>query len=270
MAGLLNRPSAGPGRTTPDLEFAVEDATGVRTAATVGATRVELCAALCATGGLTPSIGMVEKACGAGLPVHVLVRPRPGGFVYAVEELEVIERDIVAVLRAGASGVVVGALAPDGGPDVDALIRLIAVVRAEKPGAEVTFHRAFDAALSGGTDPADALRRLSLAGVDRVLTSGGGVDCGEGLGMLARLVELGREHAPRVQIMAGGGVTVDVVPRLVEAGVHAVHSSGRRRPATPNQRPANPVPTDPPDTMDPELAADIAAALRARAMAHGA
>lgn len=267
MAGLLSGAAAGDLRPVPDLEFAVEDVAGVRVSASVGATRVELCAALVATGGITPDMRMVHMACEAGLPVHVLVRPRPGGFAYTSEELRIIERDVVAVLRAGAAGVVVGALTPDGEPDAVALTRMVAVARAQKPAAQLTFHRAFDAALAAGANPADALGRLEEAGVDRVLTSGGGTDCTQGAGMLARLVELGRGYAPGVQIMAGGGVTADIVPRLVTAGVHAVHSSARRRPAGPPATGAG-VPSE---AMDPELAAGIAAALRTadRITEHG-
>jgi len=267
MAGLLSGTAAGELRLVPDLEFAVEDGAGMRISAAVGATRVELCAALFATGGITPDMRMVHLACETGLPVHVLVRPRPGGFAYTPEELRIIEHDVVAVLRAGAAGVVVGALAPDGEPDAVALSRIVAVARAEKPAAELTFHRAFDAALAAGAIPADALGRLEDAGVNRVLTSGGGTDCTQGIGMLARLVELGRDHAPGVQIMAGGGVTADIVPRLVTAGVHAVHSSARRRPACPPAAGAG----VPPEAMDPELAAGIAVALRTadRIAEHG-
>ncbi|GAB4100748.1 copper homeostasis protein CutC [Sinomonas halotolerans] len=257
MAGVLRGGSA-----LPDLEFAVEDAAGVRLAASVGATRVELCAALAETGGVTPSGGAIRAACGQGLPVHVLVRPRPGGFVYTREELDVIGRDAVGAVRAGAAGVVVGALAADGGPDAEALSRLVAVVRAEAPGAEVTFHRAFDAALAGGADPADALARLARAGADRVLTSGGAPDCGQGLGMLGRLVELGREHAPGLQIMAGGGVTAELVPGLLAAGVHAVHASARRRAGSPGGGTGAGSGAEGRAPMDPELAAAIAAAAR--------
>lgn len=258
MAGLLSGGAAGELLRVPDLEFAVEDVTGMRISAAVGATRVELCAALLATGGITPDMRMVHMACEVGLPVHVLVRPRPGGFTYTPDELRIIEHDVVAVLRAGAAGVVVGALAPDGEPDAVALSRIVAAARAQKPAAQLTFHRAFDAALAAGANPAVALGRLEDAGMDRVLTSGGGTDCTEGIGMLTRLVELGRDHAPGVQIMAGGGVTADIVPQLVTAGVHAVHSSARRRPAYPPATGAGALP----EAMDPEIAAGIAAALR--------
>lgn len=207
----------------------MENADGVRLAAAVGAARVELCAALAETDGVTPGAGAVEQACAAGLPVHVLVRPRPGGFDYTADELAVIELDVSASLRAGAAGVVVGVLAADGGPDEAATRRIVAAARRSNPAAEVTFHRAFDAALAAGADPAEALSRLGRAGVHRVLTSGGAPDCVAGLPMLRRLVALTRQHAPSLQIMAGGGVTAELVPSLVAAGVHAIHTSARDR-----------------------------------------
>jgi copper homeostasis protein len=237
----------------PQLELAVEDAEGVRLAASIGAARVELCAALAETDGITPSIGTIEQACRIGVPVHVLVRPRPGNFTYTDEELEVLERDVEAALDAGAAGVVVGVLAADGGPDVPALRHLSEVARRRHPAAEVTFHRAFDAALAKGTDPAEALARLERAGVNRVLTSGGSPDCAAGLPILERLVELGRDHAPSVQIMAGGGVRLELMPQLVHSGVHAVHTSARGLDPSTGFRAR---------VADPLLAAGMAAALR--------
>ena len=257
MAGTLSSGRIPVARAVPHLELAVENADGVRLAAGVGAARVELCSALAQTEGITPSIGTIEQACGVGLPVHVLVRPRPGDFTYSPDELEVIERDVAAALRAGAAGVVVGVLSPDGDPDVPAIRRIVATARTVRPGAEVTFHRAFDAALAAGADPASALSRLEQAGVDRVLTSGGSPDCAAGLGMLGRLVQEGRRNAPSVQIMAGGGVTLALVPLLLEAGVHAVHTSARPR----HGRSAAGL--DRADAADPNLAARLAAAVSA-------
>ncbi|NUP59447.1 MAG: hypothetical protein HOQ06_08210 [Pseudarthrobacter sp.] len=261
MAGTLNA-SRLPTSSAPQLELAVENSDGVRLAAAVGASRVELCAALSETEGITPGIGAVEQACGLGFPVHVLVRPRPGNFTYSDEELDVIERDAAAAVRAGAAGVVVGVLATDGGPDVAAARRIARAARSVRPDAEVTFHRAFDAALASGVDPAAALSRLEQAGVDRVLTSGGSPDCTAGLQMLRRLVDEGRRHAPTVQIMAGGGVTLGLVPSLLEAGVHAVHTSARVRHAgvSGGERA---------DAPDPGLAARMAAAIAAAPLTTG-
>lgn len=256
MAGavILEPDNSRTARRVPLLELAVQTTEGVRVAAAAGAARVELCSALTETDGITPGIGLVAQASAVGLAVHVLIRPRPGDFVYTPEDLDVMEREVVAALGAGASGVVIGMLAADGGPDVAAARHLSTVARESNPVAEVTFHRAFDAALSGGMDPAGALARLQNAGVDRVLTSGGATDCASGLPMLATLVALGRAEAPSVQIMAGGGVTLGVVPGLLDAGVHAVHTSARlsRGP-------------DGSDAADPILAAAFAAALQAGA-----
>lgn len=237
----------------PQLELAVETAEGVRLAASVGAARVELCAALSETDGITPSIATIEQACRVGLPVHVLVRPRPGNFTYSAEELQVLDRDVEAALGAGASGVVVGVLTTEGGPDVATLLRVSELARRHGPFAEVTFHRAFDAALAAGVDPAGALAGLERAGVTRVLTSGGSPDCTAGLPMLARLVELGRDHAPSLQIMAGGGVRLELMSALVHSGVHAVHTSARNHNHSTGIRAS---------TADPSLASGMAAALR--------
>lgn len=258
MAGTVSSGHLPLARSLPQLELAVENTDGVRLAISVGAARVELCAALAETDGITPSIGTIGQACGRGLPVHVLVRPRPGNFVYAPDELDVIERDVAAALRAGAAGVVVGILGSDGGPDVPAMQRIVAAARAVRPDAEVTFHRAFDAALAAGLDPAKALSRLQQAGVDRVLTSGGGADCAAGLEMLGRIVQERRRSAPSVQIMAGGGVTLALVPSLLDAGVHAVHTSARPRHGKAGDSGVRP------GAPDPALAARMAAAVAAK------
>ncbi|MCP2266287.1 copper homeostasis protein [Promicromonospora thailandica] len=198
-------------------------------AADVGARRVELCTALGATGGITPSAALVEAVVAAAavvpasdaaplLEVHVLVRPRPGGFVYSAAETDLMLRDVTLAVDAGADGVVVGALTPSGAVDVPRLRDLVDAAE----GAEVTFHRAIDVV----PDPVAALDVLAGAGVARVLTSGGAARAGEALERLAALVE--RSAGVGIEIMAGGGVTAADIPALVAAGVDAVHLSARR------------------------------------------
>src|SRR5690606_18133945 len=113
---LTTRPAdAGPEARMGDrrgmvqLEIAVQDPAGAYAAREAGADRVELCSAL-GVGGLTPSVAMVEAVVAVGLPVHVLVRPRAGGFRYSATEVSLMVRDIEAIVDAGAAGVVVGAL----------------------------------------------------------------------------------------------------------------------------------------------------------------
>ncbi|WP_146901827.1 copper homeostasis protein CutC [Cellulomonas aerilata] len=202
-----------------DVEIAVQDLAGVRIARDAGADRVELCIGL-VTGGLTPPIGLVEAAVETGLPVHPLIRTRPGGFVVDDVELDVQVRDVRAVARAGAAGVVVGALTAAGEVDDDAVRRLVDAAG----GLPVTYHRALDVV----TDRRRALDRLAALGVTRVLTSGGAARAGDGTGEIAALVRHAAGLGGGVQLMAGGGVRVADIPALVAAGVHAVHLSARR------------------------------------------
>lgn len=205
------------------VEIAVQDAAGVRIALEAGAARVELCQAL-GLGGLTPSPGLVEAAVeaahAASAPrfVHVLVRPRGGGFVYDADEIDTTVRDIGFARSLGADGVVVGALTNAGELDLDALQRFVEAAE----GLDVTVHRAVDAA----ADPFAAVASLTGLPVRRVLTSGGAADCRAGRGMLARMTA---ELGGRVELMAGGGVAVGDIAALAEAGVDAVHLSARSR-----------------------------------------
>jgi copper homeostasis protein len=205
------------------VEIAVQDAAGVRIALEAGAARVELCQAL-ALGGLTPSAGLIEAAVEAATAasaaefVHVLVRPRGGGFVYDAEEIGVIVRDIRLVRSLGADGVVVGALTDAGALDLDAIAAFLDAA----DGLDVTVHRAVDAS----ADPLAAIRALAGTGVRRVLTSGGAADCRTGRETLALMVA---EVRGALELMAGGGVGVDDIAALAAVGVDAVHLSARHR-----------------------------------------
>ncbi|MFC8799642.1 copper homeostasis protein CutC [Promicromonospora sp. NPDC057138] len=211
------------------LELAVQDPAGAVIAADVGARRVELCSALGATGGITPSAALVEAVVEAAavvpssdnapiLEVHVLVRPRPGGFVYSPAEIDLMLRDVTLATDQGADGVVVGALTPSGTVDARRMRDLIDAAE----DAEVTFHRALDVI----ADPIAALDTLAELGVARVLTSGGAARAADGLERLAALVEHSAELG--IEIMAGGGVTASDIPALLRVGVDAVHLSAKR------------------------------------------
>ena len=181
-----------------------------------GATRLELCQAL-GVGGLTPSLGLIERVVAVVEPalVHVLVRPRGGGFVYDTDEIALVADDIRACVARGVGGVVVGALTREQAVDAAAL----AIWRDAAGDAALVFHRAIDAS----ADPQAALDVLRVAGVDRILTSGGAAHSVDGIPVLEDLV---RRSGP-VEIMAGGGVRVGDIALLVAAGVDAVHLSAR-------------------------------------------
>ena len=63
------------------------------------------------------------------LPVHVLIRPRGGDFLFDGDESEVMLRDISAARTAGARGVVIGALDREGRIDTRLTRRLTDAAR---------------------------------------------------------------------------------------------------------------------------------------------
>ncbi len=83
-----------------------------------GADRIELNSALF-LGGLTPSIGALEAVkAQVKIPVMCMVRPREGrGFCYTAFDYDTVCRDALALVRAGADGVVFGFLNDDGTVD---------------------------------------------------------------------------------------------------------------------------------------------------------
>jgi copper homeostasis protein len=199
----------------PLIEICTDSVDGVLAAVEAGADRVELCAALI-EGGITPSIGMVHQAVVAAagrLKVHVIIRPRGGDFLYDRAEIAAMAADIEAVAAAGAEGVVIGVLTPEG--DVDAE-RCRTLLDAAYP-LSVTFHRAFDVA----RDPLAALDALIELGVDRLLTSGQEPSVLEGAPLIRRLIE---RAAGRIVIMPGGDITARNAERILEeTGADEMH-----------------------------------------------
>ena len=122
------------------LEVCVETLPEALQAESAGANRLEVCAAM-SESGTTPSIGLVETILEkVTIPVFVMIRPRGGDFTYDDDELDVMRRDIEAMKRAGAHGVVTGVLESSSCVDRDATKSL---VDCSDP-LPVTFHRAFD------------------------------------------------------------------------------------------------------------------------------
>lgn len=182
-------------------------------AATNGAGRLELCGP--GEGGLTPSPALlVEVLDAVRIPVHVMIRPRTGDFVYSADEFVAMKDRIAMVKAAGAAGVVFGITHADGALDVARMAELVALVRPMRVG----IHRAFDRA----PDPYVALDQVIALGIDVVLTSGHAASAEQGIPTLARLVT---RAAGRTVILAGGGVRTPNVRRIInETGVHEVHA----------------------------------------------
>lgn len=188
-------------------------------AQSAGAHRIELCMAL-DVGGLTPSIGLIRAAVEAlEIPVQVLIRPREGDFCYSERELGIMVEDIVQCAAAGAAGVVVGALTPEGLLD---LPKMLAMKKAAGR-MEITCHRAFDYT----RNPTEALEQLIEMGFGRVLSSGQSNSAFEGRFILQKLVA---QAGDRIQVMPGAGINVDNI-HAIEAttGAQHFHFTGKKK-----------------------------------------
>lgn len=189
-----------------------------------GAGRIELCTDLSA-GGFTPPRDLIRDVVKAlTIPVNVLIRPfthdalcgstpaqdscvkeknsfgfTSGDFIYTDDEIHQMMDDIDYCKTAGAAGIVIGALTPEGAVDLQVMRRLIVAARP----LSVTFHRAFDVCTE---DPFTALDKIISLGCDRLLTSGQAPAAWEGRGRLRLLV---RRASGRLVVMPGGGVTPD-------------------------------------------------------------
>ncbi len=201
------------------LEVAANSVASALAAEAGGATRVELCSAL-EFGGLTPSHAAIAIAMERlHIPVHVLIRPRAGDFVFDDLECEVMQRDIEACKARGCAGVVLGALTVGGDVDVPRCRALIDAAR----GMSITFHRAFDVA----RDPEGALEAVSGLGCDRLLTSGQAADALAGAALIHDLIEQTRG---RITVMPGGGITAANLAAVAAAtGAHEFHASAKVR-----------------------------------------
>jgi len=176
------------------LEVCVDSAAGLAAAIAGGADRIELCSAL-ELGGLTPSPGLICLAALAPIPVYAMIRPRPGDFIFAPADLDVMRAEIDLVRETGLAGVVLGASLAGGALD-EAMLRHLT---AHAAGLGTTLHRAIDLVPDFDT----AVDLAADLGFERILTSGGARHAVEGIDTIARMIE---RAAGRLGILAGSGI----------------------------------------------------------------
>jgi len=199
------------------LEIASNSVASALAAQQGGADRIELFDNL-AEGGTTPSQGSIAVARDRlRIPLFVLIRPRPGDFLYTALEAEIMLRDIAYCRALGCDGVVIGALDADGGIDMPLCRELVS---AACP-LGITFHRAFDAAC----DLPAALEQIVTLGCQRILSSGGQASALAGADVLAALVA---QAGDRIALMAGAGITAANVMEVAErSGCVELHASAK-------------------------------------------
>jgi copper homeostasis protein len=224
------------------FELCAESLEAAQAAQAGGADRLELCTEL-AIGGVTPGRALLADTLKAvSIPVHVLIRPRGGDFVYSEAELALMRRQVEEAKALGAAGVAVGILLLNGQVDVPRTRELVELAR---PMC-VTFHRAFDEVtgydeVANNDEAVDleqifeqALEDVIRTGADCLLTSGGAANVLEGADQIGRLLA---QAGDRLEIMAGGGLKLNNLSEVVRISrVTSLHGSlSRARAVTPAQ-----------------------------------
>lgn len=200
------------------LEVCVDSVESALAAVEGGADRLELCGDL-TVGGITPSLALFrEIRRHTNIRTHILIRPRCGDFCYSAHEFAVMEEEIRTFAKAGAEGVVIGVLRPDGYLDMERMAQLMKAAGT----MSVTLHRAFDVC----AEPFHTLEQAVELGIDTILTSGQQNSCIQGIQLLKELLW---KAAGRIHIMAGAGVTAQLIPELAaQTGICTYHMSGKK------------------------------------------
>jgi copper homeostasis protein len=197
------------------LEIACFNVQSCELAQEAGADRIEFCDNY-SLGGITPSqtdIFEVKKLL--QIPLHVIIRPRGGNFVYDTEEIEMMKHDILFCKEHNINGVVFGVLNPDNTIDVKANKELVELA---KP-MSVTFHRAIDECV----DIKKALGEIIGLGFNMVLTSGGKQNALEGIETLKNCQE---KFGEKITIIPGGGIRSNNIGLIAkETGCIQFHSA---------------------------------------------
>lgn len=178
--------------------------------------RIEFCVEL-GCGGLTPSITMIEKALTLSkVPLHVLVRPRSGNFVYTSQTLEVLLQDCEQIQALGVVGIVTGALTAQASLPLSFLEKL----RVSLSQCALYFHRAFDDVKV----PGKALEELIRMGFDGLLSSGQHPTALAGIEQLQQWKQAAKG---KLVVMPGSGIKADNVVHFQKAGFEWVHLSAK-------------------------------------------
>jgi copper homeostasis protein len=196
------------------LEVAVDSLERAIAAERAGANRLELCANL-ELGGLTPGMELIRQVRAAvGIPIHVMVRPRAGDFVYTADEFAEMKQSIRAIKTENVQGIVTGALLPGNSVDTHRTRELVTLASP----LQVTFHRAFDET----TDLATALEDIVLTGAHRILTSGGAPDAQVGTAVIQSLIQ---QSGDRITILSGAGLHAGNIAEVGRAtGARELHT----------------------------------------------
>ena len=196
------------------IEICSDSLESILTANKVGANSIELCSCM-TVGGVTPSSALIKKAVEISkIPIHCLIRPREGHFVYNDYEFNTIINDIKDAKENGVKGIVIGVLTEDFKINITQLDKIIKVSK----GLKITFHRAFDSIV----DSKKAIDLLSKIGVNRILSSG---KANKAVNGIKNLIDW-KNYDSKILIQPGGGIDKSSALLFKNEGFESIHLSG--------------------------------------------
>ena len=176
--------------------------------------RIELCTNK-KKGGLTPSKNSIIKSLKLNIPIHPIIRPRGGNFLYNKTELRQMIESIKFCKNIGCHGVVFGIL--DKKNKIN--IKMCKKLKTFCGNMSTTFHRAFDEI----ADPFDALESIINLKFDRILTSGQKKNAKEGIKLITQLAERSKN---RISIMPGSGIRSSNIDLFLKnKNINEIHTS---------------------------------------------
>jgi len=182
-----------------------------------GAHRIELCYQL-PTGGLTPDASILRKLKKEiAIPIFVLIRSRPGDFVYTRQELKKMSDQISKSIDNGADGIVCGALSHTNTIDFKALELFIKASQ----GLPITFHRAIEYVYN----IQESIDQLIDRGIKRILFGG---KTGNAFENRKDLAKVNRYINGRMVLLAGSGIHSGNAKELIKtANLLEIHASAK-------------------------------------------
>ncbi len=196
------------------IEICSDSLESILIANRVGANSIELCSCM-TVGGVTPSSALIKKAVEISkIPIHCLIRPREGHFVYNDYEFNTIINDIKDAKENGVKGIVIGVLTEDFKINITQLDKIIKVSK----GLKITFHRAFDSIV----DSEKAIDLLSKIGVNRILSSG---KANKAVNGIKNLIDW-KNYDSKILIQPGGGIDKSSALLFKNEGFESIHLSG--------------------------------------------
>ena len=185
------------------LEIATFDITSAEIALNSVADRIEFCANI-NTGGITPDLEELRYLKDKySQPIHVMIRPVGGGFLYTDSEFKQMQKDIVEFSKANADGFVFGIL--DENQEIDMEKNRLLVDLAN--GKPCVFHSAIDRT----KNIFESTEKLIEIGFKEILTSGGANSAMEGKENLKKMIE---NYSEDIKILIGGGVRSNNISEL--------------------------------------------------------